>query len=497
MVRCLSLSGTGISCEQIGSRPWIRPVGQYEVELPGAEKEGSKRRAGPRYLCVMTGTREWPPPEVPDLKCRPPGPATAAWGRRLEAVESRNVTHLAEDFPVFWERAQGVAVQDADENTYLDLTGAFGVAVAGHGHPRIVQAIREQAGRLTHAMGDVHPPVRKVELMERLAGLMPWGDESRMILASSGSEAVEIALKTALLATGRPGIVAFQGGYHGLTLGSLAATSRADFRDPFARRLYSGVEFVPFPGSAPVGGPEPCLERLARALEGGGGDPVGAVIVEPIQGRAGVRVPPPGFLAEVARRTREAGALLILDEIFTGLGRTGRTLACEHEGVEPDLICLGKALGGGLPLSACAGPRAVMDAWPPSSGEALHTSTFLGHPLACAAGLAFLEALKEEELAARAEELGLRLLQGLKARLAGLPGVREVRGRGLFVGVELEQAGAGAAVSAEALQDGLIVLPAGARGEVVELSPPLVITEAEVDRGAALLSSAVARVVRR
>lgn len=440
---------------------------------------------------------DWPPADLPQLRSRPPGPATRDLARRLRAVESRNVTHLGERFPVFWTRARGVAVEDADGNSYLDLTGAFGVAVAGHAHPRITAAIRDQAAVLPHAMGDVHPPVKKVELLEALAGFLPWRDDSRIVLANAGSEAVEVALKTALLATGRPGVVAFEGGYHGLTVGSLAATFRRDFRDPFLPRLYPGVRFVPFPArdvpAAP--GAEECLSRLAEALEASDGDPVGAVLVEPIQGRAGVRVPPPGFLARAAELARRAGALFILDEIFTGMGRTGRVLASELDGLVPDLVCLGKALGGGLPLSACAGPRPVMDAWPPSSGEALHTSTFLGHPLACASALAFLKVLREEDLPERAETLGGPFLQALARDLAGIEGVREVRGRGLFVGIELTRDGDGVRVAEEALAHGLLVLPAGAGGRVVELTPPLVITEAQLRRGREILTDVVRRVV--
>jgi len=426
---------------------------------------------------------------LPRVRVPPPGPATRELASRLREVESRNVTWLGDDFPVFWDEARGANVRDVDGNVYLDLTGAFGVALAGHAHPRIVDAVGAQSRTLIHAMGDVHPAEVKVRLLERLGQLSPW-DDSRTVLAGSGSEAVEIALKTALLATGRPGIVAFGGGYHGLTLGSLAATAREDFRYPFRDRLYGGVSFVPFPmdrGGTGSWDPDPALEgalgALDRALIGGaegqGGAPPGAVIVEPVQGRGGVRIPPEGFLAQVAERTREAGALLILDEVFTGFGRTGRIFGFEHEGVVPDLLCLGKALGGGLPLSACVGPARVMDAWPQSPGEALHTSTFLGHPLACAAALAFLEVLEEDDLAGRAREVGARLKGVLEEGLAGVPGIRQVRGRGLLIGVEMDGSAFSATIAA--LREGLLVLPAGDRGEVLELAPPAVLTPQQVE----------------
>ena len=426
---------------------------------------------------------------LPSLVTPPPGPRSMALAERLRRVESRNVTFLSGSFPVFWEAAAGANVRDVDGNVYVDFTGAFGVALAGHGHPRIRAALEQQAGRLVHGMGDVHPPALKLELLERLSELAPWS-ETRGVLASSGSEAVEVALKTAELATGRSGVLAFEGGYHGLTLGSLAVTERPDFRAPFRGRLHDRVAFAPFPHGPDAetsGATELALAEMERILAGEGGfeDPIGAVVVEPIQGRAGVRVPPPGFLGRLAELTRSAGALLVFDEIFTGFGRTGAMFALEHEGVVPDLLCVGKALGGGLPLSACLGSREVMDAWPESTGEALHTSTFLGHPLSCATALAFLEVLTGEDLVRRAAMLGDRLRLELEQALVGVvPGVREVRGRGLLIGIETgPTGGAGVAITTAALKRGLLVLPAGARGEVVEIAPPAVVTEAQVEFG--------------
>jgi len=384
------------------------------------------------------------------MRTRGPGPAAAELGRRLRAVESRNVTWLGESFPTFWEEARGANVRDADGNVYVDLTGAFGVALTGHRDPAIVEAVRDQAGRLLHGMGDVHPPALKVEYLERLCRALPWTDP-RVVLSSTGSEAVEAALKTAVLATGRSGVLSFEGGYHGLTLGALASTARAYFREPFRERLYGGAAVVPFPDrpGAGRGGADRSLEEARRVLDGGApnGDPVGAVLVEPIQGRAGVRVPPPGFLAALAGITREHGALLVVDEVFTGAGRTGGFLASTGEGVEPDLVCLGKALGGGLPLSACAGPASLMEAWPASPGEALHTSTFLGHPLACAAGTAVLDRLGDD-------------------------GVR---------------------VAHRALAEGVLVLPAGDHGHVVQLTPPVTLTDEQLRAGVEVVAAAVRR----
>jgi 4-aminobutyrate aminotransferase-like enzyme len=439
--------------------------------------------------------------QLPHVISAVPGPRSRSLTSRLGEVESRNVTFHSSAFPVFWEEARGANVRDVDGNVYLDLTAAFGVAAAGHAHPSISAAIASQAERLIHGMGDVHPPALKVELMERLLGLAPW-PEGRGVLANSGSEAVEIALKTSLLASGKPGILAFEGGYHGLTLGALGVTHRNDFRLPFQARLYPGVCWAPFPlpgRHGPGAGPR-ALEEVRRLLAAGApnGDPIGAVLVEPIQGRGGVRVPPPGFLSGLAEVTRQAGAVLIFDEILTGFGRTGAHFAFQHEGVIPDVLCVGKALGGGLPLSACLGSREVMDAWPPSTGEALHTSTFLGHPLACASALAFLDVLEAEELDALAARKGTRLLERLRRGLEGSPVVKEVRGRGLLVGIELEQgtsrggeAGAGVALALEGLRKGLLLLPAGEAGEVLELAPPLIVTDEQVDTAVQMLTELV------
>lgn len=427
---------------------------------------------------------------LPKLRTPPPGPASRRLAKRLRAVESHNITHVADAWPVFWEEARGANVRDADGNVFLDLTAAFGVALLGHAHPGVVEAVKRQADALVHGMGDVHPPTIKLRLLERLARIAPWPG-ARAVLSSTGSEAVEAALKTALVATGRPGVLAFEGAYHGLTLGALAATDRDLFRGPFARRLYGGVAFTPFPDPVRLGrdaGPR-ALERVRETLERGApnGDPIGAVVVEPVQGRAGVRIAPDGFMAELSAAAREAGALVVADEVFTGMGRCGAVLASERVGLRPDVVCLGKALGGGLPLSACLARADVMDAWPESAGEAVHTSTFLGHPLACAAGLAVLDALEGEAVAERARRVGGVLVAELRQALEGWPGVADVRGLGLMIGIELgagEELAplAGAAVRAAelAMTRGVLALPAGAHGHVLELTPSVELTEEQV-----------------
>jgi 4-aminobutyrate aminotransferase/(S)-3-amino-2-methylpropionate transaminase len=411
-----------------------------------------------------SGPPPWPATLPPELVSELPGPRSRALAERLAQVESANVTCL-EPIPVFWQRAAGANVWDADGNRFVDLTAAFGVATTGHGHPQVVDAIREQAGDLVHGMGDVHPPVGKVELLEALARLFPGGGPVRSILGSSGSDAVESALKTALLATGHAGLIAFEGGYHGLSLGALDATWRADFRDPFAARLPKRTRFARF-------GDLEDVDREAAASS----TPIGAVIVEPVQGRGGERVPPTGFLRGLRELCDQRGWLLIDDEIYTGFGRTGRTWACEHDGVVPDLLCAGKGLASGMPFSACLGRAEVMDrAWPPSRGEALHTQTFLGHPLGCAAALASIAVLEREGLAARAATSGEYALDRLRTKLAGREGVVEIRGLGLMLGVEFEDPDVAQRIVARCLERGVILLPSGDRGRVVSVTPPLCI----------------------
>lgn len=417
----------------------------------------------------------------PALCTEVPGPRSRALAERLAQVESRNVTCLAPDAPIFWERASASNVWDVDGNRFVDLGAGFGVAATGHAHPRVVSAVAQQAALLMHAMGDVHPAAVKVELLEALARRFPGGGSARAVLGSSGSDAVEIALKTALLATGRPGVVAFEGAYHGLTFGALDATWRPMFRDPFRSRLAGATAFARWPEASDV------LGAAAACAE-----PVGAVLVEPIQGRGGERIPPEGFLRTLRALCDRRGWLLIVDEVYTGLGRTGRWFACDHEGVVPDLLCVGKALASGMPISACIGRAEVMDAWPASEGEALHTQTFLGHPPACAAALASLAVIDEEKLAERAAEVGAAALARLRGRLAGRTGVADVRGKGLLLGIELDAPGRALAAWQEALRRGVIVLPSGDDSRVLSITPPLTIEADVLEDGLDRLSGCIA-----
>lgn len=411
------------------------------------------------------------------------GPRSVALAERLQRVESPGVTTRLDGWPVFWERGEGARVWDVDGKEYLDLTAAFGVMSVGHAHPRVADAVAEQARTLLHGMGDVHPPLRKVELLEALVDVTPPGLD-RAVLGLNGADAVDCALKCAELVTGRPGVIAFEGGYHGLSGGALSVTARRDFRDPFAGRLASNTTFVEFPTD--VLAADRVLSTLRRKLAspGSGLTPTGAIIIEPIQGRAGVRVAPAGLLAGLAELCAEFGLLLICDEIFTGLGRTGAWFCVDHEGVVPDLLCVGKALGGGMPLSACVGGERSLAKWPPARGEALHTSTFLGHPGSCAAALAALSIIRDDDLLSRARHIETVT----RERLPGYA----LRGRGAMLGLELDSPEAAWSAVTRALEAGVILLPSGDDGRVLSFTPPLVITDAELvealDRVRACLS---------
>lgn len=416
---------------------------------------------------------------LPEITTPPPGPRARRLARRLAAFEASGITPADGDSPLFWAEAVGANVLDVDGNRYLDLTGGFGVATVGHRHPEVVEAIRRQAGLLIHGLGDLHAHPERAALAEALCALAPF-DDARVYFAVSGSDAVEIALKTALLATGRPGVVAFEGAYHGLTLGSLAVTGRPRFREPFTEHLHPWVKRVPW------GCPPEALGAVLADQE------IGALILEPIQGRAGVRLPPRGWLAAVRRLTRRHGTVLVADEILTGAGRTGPFWAVNAEDVVPDLICAGKGLAGGLPLGVVLGRERLLSAWP-ARGESLHTATFLAHPLACAAARTNLSLLDGLLGTPGISDRSRQLASGLSTLRRRFPErVREVRGRGHLWGLNLGEPDRAVALARAALAHGLLLLPSGEKGEVLELLPPLTLTEEQAHVALDLLARTLA-----
>lgn len=416
-----------------------------------------------------------------------PGPGTADLAARLRLHESRNVTFLSEEFPVFWESAEGATVTDVDGNRYIDCTAAFGVANAGHCNSRVVDAIAQQARRLMHGMGDVHPAQIRVRLFERLSQILPAGLD-RVFLGTTGSEAIEAALKSALLYSGKSGFAAYRGGYHGLSFGALAVGGIERFRQPFAGALGAPPLLLDFPSDGTATARDAAAEAARRLSER---DDIAAIVIEPIQGRAGVVVPPAGYLCALRSICDQRRIVMIVDEIFTGFGRTGRWFAVERDSVIPDILCIGKAMGSGVPISAAAGRAEIMNAWPLSTGEALHTSTYLGNPLACAAAIATIDELERLDLPARANRVGAQVAARLQ-RLCSHPNVVDVRGAGLLYGVQMRDAAHAEAVVRSALQQGVILLQSGCEGDVVAISPPLVIGEAQLARALDILERTIA-----
>jgi acetylornithine/LysW-gamma-L-lysine aminotransferase len=357
-------------------------------------------------------------------------------------------------------RGRGARVWDSAGREYIDCVAGHGVAILGHCNPAVVRAIQRQAERLI-TCPEVFYNDQRAAALELLTQLAPEG-LSRAFFCNSGTEAIEAALKFARLATGRIGFVATMRGFHGRTLGALSATWEPKYRDPFLP-LVPGFQHVPFDN----------LDKLAAAVS----TDTAAILVEVVQGEGGVRPCSPGYLAGVEAICRQHGALLIVDEVQTGCGRTGRMWACQHHGVAPDLLCVGKGIAGGVPMGAVLiGPRVA------ELPQGAHGSTFGGNPLASAAAVAALTFIREEDLPARAGRLGIWLLERL--RQIGSPKVREARGLGLMIGIELKEKVQPYLVALQ--EKGVLALPAGPT--VLRLLPPLVIEQDDLEHVAAAIN---------
>ncbi len=373
-------------------------------------------------------------------------------------------------------RAEGCTIWDHEGREYLDCLGGYGVFSVGHRHPHVVAAVKDQL--------DTMPLSSKVffgavatELAERLARISP-GNLQFTFFSNSGTEAVEAALKFAKGATGRSKIVSTHGGYHGKTLGALATTGRSKYQDMF-RPLMPGPVFVEYGDAA----------EMEQAVD----DETAAVIIETIQGEGGIHVAPQGYLTKIREACDRHGALMIADEVQTGLGRCGYMFGCEKERVAPDLMCLAKALGGGvMPIGATLGTKAVWDAVY-GKNPLMHTSTFGGNPLACRAALATLDVIEREGLVERSRERGAQLMSGLKevqARYSDL--IHEVRGEGLMIGVEFTQDEVGELTVAQMTKRGLIAAYTLNNARVIRFEPPLIITAEQVDFAVRIFGEALA-----
>jgi 4-aminobutyrate aminotransferase len=413
----------------------------------------------------------------PRLVTEIPGPR-ARW--LIEADHKVTSPSLPRAYPFAPARGAGSMIEDVDGNVFLDFNAGIAVCSTGHAHPKVVGAIKEQAERLLHySGGDFYLPIY-AEVCAELDRITDVGGPARTFLTNSGTEAVEAAIKLARNSTGRQYLIAFVGGFHGRSYGSVSLTaSKAKYHAGFGP-LLPGVLHAPFgvPVSEYI---EPVIfERLAPPNE------VAAVVVEPIQGEGGYVVPPEGWLAELSETCAAHGILLIADEIQSGMGRTGRMWAYEHEGISPDIVLAGKGIASGMPLGAMIARHDVMT-W----DKGAHGSTYAGNPVCCAAALATIELLRSE-LIDNAAHVGEHLLESLRKLQAHQPLIRKVRGRGLMIGVDFQGGETADAVELACLRRGVLVLRAG--DSAIRIAPPLVLRHDQAQVGVRIFEQACAEV---
>ncbi len=447
-----------------------------------------------------------PPNDVtnsPEIKTPLPGPRATTIIERDRAVVLPSYTR---GYSLVIERGAGAMVEDVDGNVFLDCSAGIAVTATGHSHPDVVAAISRQAGRFVHMSGtDFYYDVQ-VRLAEELAAIVPIRGGVKSFFGNSGTEAIEASIKLARYATGRQGLIAFQGGFHGRTMGSLALTgSKAVQRRGFGP-LMPGVYHAPYPdcyrtppGLTPEAYVAECLGYIENQLfmQLVSPDDVAAFVVEPIQGESGYVGAPDEFLQGLGELSRKHGILLVVDEVQSGMGRTGKMFAIEHSGVEPDIVAMAKGLASGMPIGV-ASARADLMTWPPGA----HASTFGGNPVSCAAALATITLLKAE-LVANAADVGGHLMAELKALAGKHPLIGAVRGRGLMIGVELvrdRQTKERAtderhAVVLGAFRRGLLILGAGKNS--IRFSPPLVLTREQADIAVGIFDEALTEVEKQ
>jgi 4-aminobutyrate aminotransferase len=429
------------------------------------------------------GTAELAALTAPSIITELPGPAARVVIERDERVTSPSLTRV---YPLVVKRGSGIVIEDVDGNRFLDFNAGIAVNAAGHAHPHVTAAVHAQVDACLHyCSSDFYHPLY-AELCERLDASSPM-PRSRTFLANSGTEAVEGALKLARHHTGRPNVIAFYGAFHGRSLGSLSLTSsKAKYRSGFGI-VTPGAYHAPFAFDGEPNGVEYIEEVLFQRMT----EPsdVAAIFVEPIQGEGGYVVPPAGWLAKIRELCDRHGILLVMDEVQSGVGRTGTMWACEHDGVVPDIITAGKGLASGLPLSALIARDEIMQ-WSPGK----HGSTFGGNPVACAAAVATLD-LVEGGLMANATTVGDQLLTGLRTLAEHQPMISAVRGRGLMIGFDVTDHDTAEAVEQACFQRGLLVLTCGKRG--IRLAPPLVVNAEQARTALAILADACAAVSSR
>jgi 4-aminobutyrate aminotransferase len=415
--------------------------------------------------------------------------STADWLARDERVLAGV---LSRTFDIVAVEGRGAWLTDVEGRRFLDLTMGIAVNNVGHCHPRVVAAAEAQLRRLMHTSVTVHHQPN-IELAERIGALCPFFTDPQVFFCNTGAEAVDGAIKLARRVTGRPGIVAFRGGFHGRTLGAVSlTTAKAKYREGY-EPLLGAVTIAPYAYPLRYGGDGPaaaqaCLVALDELLAlQSPPSSIAAMVVEPVLGEGGYVPPPVEWLAGLRQRCDRHGILLVFDEVQTGIGRTGRPFAAETFGVRPDVVLFAKGVASGLPLGGIIASRDVMERWP----TATHGSTFGGNPVSCAAALATLDVLEAEGLYERCRVAGARLLRELRRYAEGRAGVLEVRGVGLMIGVELASADMATAVQRACFDEGMLVLTCGPGENVVRVIPPLNITDDELQMAGDILGRAL------
>ncbi len=435
---------------------------------------------------------------LPNIRTELPGPRSKEQASLLRGVECSGISAAAAGrSPVFWKQGLGCMLHDVDGNIFLDMTSSFGVAGLGYSHPSIVGAITDQAKALVHTMNGIFPTEAYVSTLLAIKARVGRTPRSEVLLTNSGSEAIEAALKIAARATGRAGVLAFYGSYHGQSIGALGITSHNFLRDPFVSLLGASATFVPYPdpirpwcggsGSALL---DATLSLVRQTINGGasGAAPIGAIVVEPMQNPRGYVVPPPGFLKGLREICSETGTLLIVDEIFTGFGRCGSWLLADTENVVADVACVGKIMSGGTPIAACVADRSLCSSLVSNHLVPLQGGTFFGNPLTCAAAVAAIGVLHTDHLVERANTRGHALLEEASVRAAPHRFVKCVRGKGFALALDLIDPLTGRPdppramrLCTELFRRGVVTLITGLpECNAVALCPPLTISDEQL-----------------
>ena len=434
-----------------------------------------------------------------ELKTAIPGPRSKEILERKERVVA---DPLSVFLPVVIAEGRGATLTDVDGNTFIDFTGGVGCLNVGHSHPRVVEAAQEQLAKFSHTDFTIVPYEVYVTLAERLIAASPFRSPAKAAFFNAGTEAVENAIKFARSSTGRPAVIGFEGGFHGRTLLSLSLTSKTHpykaGLGPFAPEVYR----VPFPNEYRGPSAEEALAALERALVTQvAAETVAAIVIEPVQGEGGFVVAPGPFVEGVRRLCDEHGIVMVVDEVQTGFGRTGKLFAIEHYGIEPDLITVAKSIAAGLPLSGVIGKAEIMDA----PGDSAIGGTYVGNPVAQAAALAVLEVIEDEGLCDHAAQIGETIRARMESWQERWPQIGDVRGLGAMLAIELVKdpgnkepdADAATAVVEAAAERGLLLLKSGIYSNCIRVLAPLVLTDAELDEALAVWEEALDTTLNR